>query len=101
MSDSREGNRPLFRALSLVGNLGIEIALPLVVLAVLGRILDRKFDTSPWFLLGGILLSLVVSSFIVLKHIIPLVSDLSHDQSDTKSKKSDLNTDSKTDHRSS
>lgn len=97
MSDSREGNRPLFRALSLVGNLGVEIALPLIVLAVGGRMLDRKFDTSPGFLLGGILLSLVLSSFIVVKHILPLVSA---DTEDPKNPQ-DPNTDSQKDHRSS
>ncbi|MFA5128649.1 MAG: AtpZ/AtpI family protein [Patescibacteria group bacterium] len=52
-------------ALSLAWQLGYSIAVPLVLLALLGRILDKRFDTSPWLLLAGVLLSLVISTFAV------------------------------------
>lgn len=52
-------------ALSLAWQLGYSIAIPLVVLALVGRILDKKFDTSPWLLFTGIFLSLIVSTFAV------------------------------------
>lgn len=49
-------------ALGLVWQLGYTIAIPLVVFGLIGRFLDNKFGTSPWLLLAGILLSLIVSS---------------------------------------
>lgn len=52
-------------ALSLAWQLGYSIAIPLVALALLGRFLDKKFGTSPWLLLVGIFLSLIVSTFAV------------------------------------
>lgn len=75
MSESQEGWRAIVRSLSIVGNLGFQIAIPLVLLAIIGRVLDRKLDTSPWFLLGGIFVSIIVSSFLVVKRILPLLSD--------------------------
>ena len=48
-------------ALSLAWELGYTIAVPLVVLALLGRFLDKKMETSPVLLLTGILLSLVIT----------------------------------------
>ncbi len=52
----------LWQALSLAWNLGYIIAVPLVVFALLGRILDNRFHTSPLALLAGIFISLVVST---------------------------------------
>lgn len=75
MPESQEGWRGIVRTLSLVGNLGFQIAIPLVLFAVTGRVLDRKFDASPWFLLGGIFVSIIVSSFLVIKRILPLLSN--------------------------
>ncbi|MFA5030895.1 MAG: AtpZ/AtpI family protein [Patescibacteria group bacterium] len=57
-----------FSALKLSLELGYTIAIPIVVLALVGRLLDKKFDTSPWLLITGIILSMVVSSVaLVLK----------------------------------
>ncbi|MBI5466123.1 MAG: AtpZ/AtpI family protein [Candidatus Kerfeldbacteria bacterium] len=60
-------NRPLFQALALAWDLGYTIAIPLVVLALLGRLADRYLNTSPWLLLTGVLLSIVVSSWLIIK----------------------------------
>gem|GEM_PF-1254777 len=51
-----------YSALKLSFELGYTIAIPIVVLALVGRLLDKKFETSPWLLIAGILLSLVVAS---------------------------------------
>ena len=56
-----------FSALSLAWELGYSIAVPLVVFALGGRFLDKKLGTSPFLLLGGILISIIVSSYIVYK----------------------------------
>lgn len=59
--------KQLASGLQLAWELGYLIAIPLVVFALLGRILDRKFDTSPWILLAGIFLALVVSGIAVAR----------------------------------
>ncbi|MBI3120318.1 MAG: AtpZ/AtpI family protein [Candidatus Kerfeldbacteria bacterium] len=73
MSASNNDKSSIARTLALLGNLGFNIAVPLVVLAILGRALDQRWGTSPWLLLLGIGLSLVVSSFLVMKRILPLL----------------------------
>jgi len=50
------------QALSLAWELGYLIAGPLVILALTGRYLDQRFESSPIFLLIGIVLSVVVTS---------------------------------------
>lgn len=52
-------------SLKLAGELGYTIAIPLVVLGLLGRYMDRIFETSPLFLIIGILFSIIVSSLAI------------------------------------
>lgn len=59
----------LLMALALGARLGFTIAIPLVIFALAGRLIDRRFDTSPLFLLIGIGLSLVVTSLAVYREI--------------------------------
>jgi len=54
---------------SLVFELGYLIAIPLVVCAIGGRMLDRYCDTSPIFLLIGIVVAMVVSGVMVMQRI--------------------------------
>jgi len=54
-------------AVSLAWELGYTITIPLVALALLGRFLDKKMETSPWIFLGGILLAVIVSSCLVYR----------------------------------
>lgn len=49
-------------ALSIALEFGYTIAIPIVVLGLGGRLLDKKFDTSPWLLVSGIVLSIIISS---------------------------------------
>jgi len=60
-------------ALSLAWELGYSISLPIVIFALAGRFLDRKFDTSPWMLLIGILISIIISSYIVYKKTVKVI----------------------------
>lgn len=57
--------KQIWFALSLAWQLGYTITVPLVVLALLGRVLDKRFHTSPCLLLVGIFLSIVISTFAV------------------------------------
>lgn len=54
-----------WEALGFAWEMGYTMAIPLVALALGGRLLDKHLDTSPAFLLGGILLSIIASSILV------------------------------------
>lgn len=71
-------------ALSLAWQLGYSIAIPLVVLALGGRLLDKKFGTSPWILLSGVILSLFISTFLVYSKTIGILSETGKEQKDKK-----------------
>ncbi|MEI7777473.1 MAG: AtpZ/AtpI family protein [bacterium] len=55
--------------IALVFELGYTIAVPLVLFALGGRFLDKRLGTSPLFLLVGIFLSLMGSSYLIYKII--------------------------------
>lgn len=50
-------------AFSLALSLGYTIAIPIIVLALGGRLLDRQLGTSPLFLLIGVVASVLLSTF--------------------------------------
>lgn len=56
-------------ALSLAWELGYMIALPIAILGFVGAYLDKKFGTGYWFLIGGIILSLIVSATAVYRKV--------------------------------
>ncbi len=56
-------------ASGLVFEVGYTIAIPLVLFAAGGRYLDKMFNTSPWLLLFGIIISIFVSSFLVYRKV--------------------------------
>lgn len=58
-------NKKSFKPLALAWELGYTIALPLVGLALLGRFIDNYFGTSPIFLFVGIIVSIILTSFLV------------------------------------
>ncbi|MEW6611039.1 MAG: AtpZ/AtpI family protein [Patescibacteria group bacterium] len=62
LDGEKNGSSALWLVLSLAWNLGYIIAVPLVVFALLGRFLDKRYGTSPLALLAGIFISLVVST---------------------------------------
>ena len=52
----------VFQALGYAWQFGYTIAIPLVLFALGGRLLDRQFGTHPWLLITGIILSMIISS---------------------------------------
>jgi F0F1-type ATP synthase assembly protein I len=60
-------NDKSWTAASLAWELGYIITIPLVVLALLGRYLDKKMGTSPWLLLLGLLIAIFTSSYGIYK----------------------------------
>ena len=67
-------NGGLLAALSLAWELGYTIAIPIVIFAFLGRFLDKKFDSSPWLILIGIFLALLISGFAVTKKALKIIA---------------------------
>jgi len=52
-------------SLSLLGYVGIATATPAVLLALLGRYLDRHFNSSPKFLIALMILALIISLLMI------------------------------------
>lgn len=61
--------KSLLQTISLSLQLGFTIALPLIFSAIVGRILDKKLETTPLFLLAGILVALITSTILIYKKI--------------------------------
>ncbi|MDA2935795.1 AtpZ/AtpI family protein [Patescibacteria group bacterium AH-259-L05] len=75
----------VWQSISIAMQLGYAIALPLVIFAIAGRILDKQYDSSPIFLLTGVVLSLIISSILVFIKIQRIVKEMDregHDPSD-------------------
>jgi len=59
--------KSLLFSFSLMGSIGFAVAIPLVSLALLGRYLDKAFDSSPKLFIAMIALSTVLVYFILKK----------------------------------
>lgn len=59
--------KPLWIGLGMALELGYLIAIPIVVLAFLGRWLDKKWGTSPWLLVVGALTAATISGIAVYR----------------------------------
>lgn len=72
MADKNPNERP-WSALGFAWELGYSIVIPIVVFALAGRLLDKKLDTSPWLLLLGILISIIVTTVLVYRKTIKVM----------------------------
>ena len=76
MEKKDKKNEKPWSAMSLAWELGYSIAVPLVGLALIGRFLDKKFESSPWFLLIGILISITISSYLIYRKTVDILNKL-------------------------
>ncbi|MBI2483508.1 AtpZ/AtpI family protein [Candidatus Uhrbacteria bacterium] len=92
MSRRSDRTPDIWMLLGFAGELGYTIAVPVVVLALVGRFLDRSWGTTPWLLLTGVVLAVVVSAMGVTHKIrtmlTPDVSDRTDADTTTKPPKS-------------
>ncbi len=72
----KDEKSPIWSSLSLAWALGYTIAIPIVILALLGRFLDKQFGTSPWLLLTGIFLSIFISTVGIYYKTTKILADL-------------------------
>lgn len=68
--------RPLWQALNLAWELGYTIVIPLVLFALAGRYADKQFGTSPWLLLGGMVLAITVTTIALVRKFSKLIKDV-------------------------
>lgn len=68
-------NQGLSQAMSMAWELGYTIALPIIILALGGRLLDKKLNSSPWFLLAGIGVALMISGTAVYYKTIKIMDE--------------------------
>jgi F0F1-type ATP synthase assembly protein I len=68
-----ENKNSSWSALGFAWELGYSITIPIVIFALVGRLIDKKLGTSPWMLLVGILVSIMVSSYMVYKKTIKVM----------------------------
>lgn len=61
--------KSLLFSFGLIGQIGFSTAIPLVVLGLLGRYLDGRFQTSPYLFLIGLALATVIV-YLVIKEIV-------------------------------
>ncbi|OQA52003.1 MAG: putative F0F1-ATPase [candidate division WS2 bacterium ADurb.Bin280] len=59
--------KSIFFSFSLIGQVGLAVAIPTSLLAFLGNYIDQRIGSSPKFLLGFIALSMLISYFSVRK----------------------------------
>ncbi|MDD2785696.1 MAG: AtpZ/AtpI family protein [Patescibacteria group bacterium] len=82
----------LGQAFSLAWELGYLMAIPLILFALGGRLLDKYLNTSPAFLMLGIVSSIIVSSILVALKATKIISGI------TKGVDNRVSKDNKTDH---
>lgn len=70
-----KGKSDIWFALGLLGQLGYIIAIPLVILALTGKFVDKKYGTSPWVLITGMFFSLVISTIWVYKKTLIIMKE--------------------------
>ena len=63
-----------YYSISLVGQVGWSVAVPLVVFILIGVFLDKQFETKPTFILGGLVLGMVVSFYSLYKLLKPFIT---------------------------
>jgi F0F1-type ATP synthase assembly protein I len=76
MAEENKKKASFLKAVSLAWDLGYIIAIPLVVLAISGRLLDKKFDSSPVLLLTGIILAMIISGVLTFRKTKKILDDV-------------------------
>ncbi|MFH2062617.1 MAG: AtpZ/AtpI family protein [bacterium] len=67
MSDREQDRKYVILGLRIVGEFGAIIAVPVVLLSLLGKYLDQRYGTAPAFLIAGFLLAAVLSGVSVYR----------------------------------
>lgn len=80
-----------FNALRFAWDLGFTVAVPLVLLLLLGLYLDRKFSTAPLFVLASVIFSVVISSFSIYRIVMKVFKQMDGTKEDKKKQQQEKN----------
>ena len=64
---------------ALAWSLGFDIAIPLILFALMGRFLDKAFDTGPWLLLCGIVLAIITTTVRIYSRVSVILADIAQE----------------------
>jgi len=67
----KEDKKPIpnLNLVSFAFDLGFTIAIPLVAFAILGRMADKYWSISPWGLIAGLAISIIITTILVNRKI--------------------------------
>ena len=71
----QKNNFKIFYAISLAWQLGFIIAIPLVVFVFLGFWVDKFLNTSPLFIILGILTGMTITVYEIYQMLVPLIKN--------------------------
>ena len=54
-------------AFKIIGDFGASIAIPVVILVLIGQYFDKKYSTSPWLTILAFVLAALISASIIYK----------------------------------
>lgn len=80
-----------FSALNFAWELGYIIALPLVIFALGGRFLDKYFNSSPLFLIAGLIFSFIISSIAAYRKTLIIYQDMYYQSENNKNNRINSN----------
>lgn len=69
LKQAQAGPAPVVRIWALAGEVGLLIVIPLLVLLLLGIRVDRAADTTPLFIIIGLLVAFTISTIAVARKI--------------------------------
>src|SRR3989344_6126169 len=88
---SRMPNEPsrdatLWVVLGFAWRLGYSIAVPLVVMLAAGRWLDKKYGTSPWLLITGLVLSFILTNILMFREAFRVMKETNEENNEVKAR---------------
>ena len=65
----------VFYVLTMATQIGFLVAVPLILFLLGGIFLDKRFNSSPWFLILSIIVAFIFIFFEVRQFLLPLLRD--------------------------
>ncbi len=79
-----------YYSISLVGQIGWSVAVPLIVFILIGVFLDKQFGTKPALTLGGLVLGMIVSFYSLYQFLKPFLRTSQTNKKNNKKEKTPL-----------
>ncbi|KKQ89411.1 MAG: hypothetical protein UT11_C0026G0003 [Berkelbacteria bacterium GW2011_GWA2_38_9] len=76
MSKVKSQNKVFLMAFDFVYQVGLLIILPLVIFALLGKLVDERTRTSPLFFFIGLLVGLIIAGLLVWKKVNEIIRQI-------------------------